>query len=88
MIKFTAKGTDKTTGEPIQLVGLGITKGNVKRMKKGDPIRVPMKALGLNSDITLFIFYGETEQRLKADLKEFIGPSTTVIDDTDIGNRN
>lgn len=69
MIKF--KGDGKTG--PI--VGLGISEGNVERLKAGKPISINLKDLGL-PDTTILIWYGVDEADCKRQIEGLIGPDT------------
>lgn len=72
MIKFMS-----TKGETI-LVGLGISEGNVERLKQGKPIVVKLKELGAKEDIEVMIFYGKTEEDMAETLRPYIGEHTKV----------
>ena len=78
MIKF---GSENKEGK--KLLGLGVSEGNVQLLKKGKPILVKSEALkqltGWDGEIMLF--YGETEEKMREMLKEFIGDSTIVRDE-------
>jgi hypothetical protein len=59
----------------------GITKENVTRLMAGEPIVVKLNEHGLQGPaISIVICYGETEEALALELREFIGPQTTVTD--------
>jgi len=73
MIKFTATRENGRT-----MVGLGISEGNVERLRQGKPIHLHLEELNLPYKIDLMIMYGETEQALADSLKEFIGPQTII----------
>ena len=64
MIKFKAKSKDGNT-----LVGLGLSEGNIKRLKAKQPILIRGTELNIDHDIS--IMYGETEESLKEELKEY-----------------
>lgn len=66
MIKFTGDRDGKT------LVGLGISEGNVAKLKEGKPILVHLDEMipGINMDI--LIFYGDTEQAMYQELKPML----------------
>lgn len=78
MIKFTADGPNGT------IIGLGITRSNVERLMKDEPILVKMKDInlkldgGMNGEI--FIFFGETEQDIAKRFVDngMISPKTKV----------
>lgn len=72
MIKFTADRAGRT------LIGLGISAGNVQRLKEGKPIHIHLEELNLPWKADIMIMYGETEQALADELKEFISPETVV----------
>lgn len=71
MIKFKFARKD---GKPC--LGFGLSAENVKRLKEGQPIVVDCFEMGV--DVEIMIFYGETEQAIYDDLKEFIGKETKV----------
>ena len=59
----------------------GITAENVARLQAGQPIVIRLNEHGLQGpDISIVICYGETEEALALELREFIGPQTTVTD--------
>jgi hypothetical protein len=58
---------------------LGLSEVNVQRLREGKPIRAELADLGVSG--TVIIFYGETEDKMREDLIEFIGPGTVVKDD-------
>lgn len=62
-------------GKPAVI--LGIVEGNVERLKKGMPIRVHLKDMGL-PDIDVIVAYGKEEGDLVAQLMPFMGPNTEV----------
>jgi hypothetical protein len=64
MIKFLAHGKKGQT-----IIGLGLSEGNIQRMKQGDPIYFSLEELGIEGyDVT--IVYGETEDAIKKDFKK------------------
>jgi hypothetical protein len=63
MIKFGASG-DKGR----RLIGLGLSAGNVQRLKEGKPIHLHADEMGFVGDIV--IFYGETEDDMVRQLHE------------------
>lgn len=79
MIKFTVDGEGGRT-----LVGLGMSEGNVERLKAGMPIFVNLAALGL-PPIDIYIFYGETEHDLADMVKPNLGPESKVTLDPRLG---
>lgn len=69
MIK--ARGSD-AAGMPVYF--LGLSKGNIEKLKKGDPILIDNNELGFSG--TTIILYGETEETITAELaKHFTLPS-------------
>jgi len=69
MIKFLA---DKD-GRPV--IGLGLSRGNCARLLAGKPIFIDLKAMMKDihpepqiNDATIFIFGGETEETMQAEL--------------------
>lgn len=71
MIKFKADGQDGP------LLGFGLSENNVRELKKGRPISVDLREMGLPGG-RLMIFWGETEAAMAEELREFIGPDTTI----------
>ena len=65
MIKFKADN----------LIGLGLSECNLKKLKEGKPITVNMSEMGF-PDMKIMIFYGETEEKMQQDLAKFITPET------------
>ena len=60
------------------LVFLGITAGNVEKLKQDKPIIVRGKEIGI--DIDVCIAYEETEALLQAKIEKYIGKDTVVRD--------
>lgn len=58
------------------LLIFGLSHGNLDRLRAGRPIRIDLTELGLGGDIV--IFAGETEESMKAEFDEMIGPETEV----------
>ena len=81
MIKF--KGWDSKRGRDI--VGFGLSEGNLERLRDGKPIEIDMQTMGL-SPMTVLIFYGETEEKMQESLKHLIGPDTKVHIDPKLRN--
>lgn len=75
MIKLM--GTNPKTGR--KLFSMGISNGNIRKLKEGKPIVVFGPEVGLDHDI--MIFWGETEEKMVEMLKPFIGPETVVRDE-------
>lgn len=73
MVKFVAS---RENGRKI--VGIGITAGNIERLRNGKPIHIHLEELGLPWACEVMIIYGDTEQSLADDLKGLIGPDTVV----------
>ena len=48
---------------------LGLSHENVRRLKKGQPIRFAAKDLGFPGEITVYIFYGVTEADMERELE-------------------
>lgn len=62
MLKFLADRNGR------KLLGLGISQGNVDKLKEGKPILVEGEKLGLPFDV--FLFYGETEATMVQSLRD------------------
>ena len=71
MIKATLQGPDE---RPRFLFGL--SEINLIRLRKGQPIKIDMRELGLDAE--MYIVYGRTEQAIIEDLDAhgLIGPET------------
>lgn len=70
MIKFRMR---EVKGEPV-VIGLGLSEENVKRLKRNMPIYIRGKDILIDHDIV--IFYGATEDEMKAELDKFITPES------------
>lgn len=57
---------------------LGLSELNIQKLKEGQPIMIDDKRI---SDDKIFITYGKTEERIAADLTEFIGDSTKIFNE-------
>jgi hypothetical protein len=64
MIKFLVNAKNGT-----QLVGLGLSEGNVKKLRAGQPILLHLDELGIEG-IDVLIHYGETEDAIVKDFKD------------------
>jgi hypothetical protein len=58
----------------------GLSDRNLELLKKGMPILIHMETLGGTGKVV--IFYGETEEKMRQDIAEFIGPNTVFTDTT------
>jgi hypothetical protein len=77
MIKATAKLPDGRV-----LMVLGLSEGNVLRLKAGDPIYFDVGAMKLAPTDRLgavTVFYGQDEAALANTIRDLIGPTTTII---------
>lgn len=64
------------------LIVMGISEGNVKRLKDGQPIYFDTAALHITPGTTIgaiTLFYGIDEAELGRTLKTLIGPETEII---------
>ena len=54
----------------------GLSEGNIRKLKKGEPIKIDLKEMGMEG--TIFICYGKTEMDIMYDLKKagMITPDT------------
>jgi hypothetical protein len=59
-------------------VFFGLSETNIVRLREGKPIKIDMYELGLFGSV--IIFYGETEEKMRDDLAEFVGPDTNYRD--------
>jgi len=74
MIKMT--GVNEVTGQTM--VGLGLSEGNLGRLREGKPIHIFGAEMGLPVDIV--IFWGETEEKLIEMCKPLMSKETVVRD--------
>jgi hypothetical protein len=77
MLKMFAKGK-RENGKPMRLVVLGLSHGNLDRLRAGSPIRFNGATAGLDDDIEFLICAGETEQSMQREFHHLIGPGTDV----------
>lgn len=65
MIKFAAT-LNEDDGTQKQMIGLGISEGNVLKLKAGLPIKVDLRDMGITEGPVRYIglFYGGTDQEL------------------------
>lgn len=63
MIKFRANGKNG------DLYGFGLTAKNIELLKQGKPVVVDMREVGV-PNMTIALFYGETEEELAEELKK------------------
>lgn len=82
MLKFTFSNNNKRT------IGIGLSQENVNRLKKGLPIHVHFSELNLPDNYELFLFYGKTEEIMKKQLENHIGPDTVVRENMKPGKYN
>lgn len=75
MIKF--RGEEK--GNP--LIGIGLSRKNCERLLAGDPIKFNLREVGLEHNIEVIVFGGETEQSMAAMLQAdgLIDPEHTHV---------
>ena len=57
------------------LIGFGLSKANIEKLKKGKPISIDLSEMGFPGNKAM-IFYGETEEDMQRDLAEYIGTET------------
>jgi len=72
MIKFTYG-----KGKKVSL-GLGIARENVNRLIAGKPILVRLSEVGTPIDDEILLYFGETEQDLMDQVREFLTPETKM----------
>jgi len=76
MIIFSTGGK----GERIVL-GFGLSRGNINQLIKGNPVLAPLDQLGVKfRNMDAYIFFGETEEEMTAELRELITEGTQVFD--------
>lgn len=74
MIKFRA------TGEKGQMVGFGLVPGSLDLLREGKPIHVKLSDMGIDTDIEVLIFFGESEKEIYRRMKAM----GAVTDETEI----
>jgi len=67
-------------GEGEQLLVLGLSHKNLRRLKRGFPIKITRQSHGLSipPGLKIFLFAGETEASISRQMADFIGPTTIV----------
>lgn len=75
MIKFTANLDDNK-----KLIGIGLSHGNLERLKEGKPIKINGPDIGL-PDMEILIFSGSTEMAMAKQLDPYITASTIIHKD-------
>lgn len=75
MIKFTANLDDNK-----KLIGIGLSHGNLKRLKDGKSIKINGPDIGL-PDMEILIFSGSTEASMAEQLDPYITASTIIHKD-------
>ena len=63
------------------MIVLGLSEENIKRLQKDRPIKFNLQELGL-PDFDVFIFTAKDEQTMYQMMKEAINPLTTIIKDS------
>jgi len=82
MVKFGASIVNRQTGKPGQLIGIGLSADNMRRLKAGQPISFALAELfppDLFPELAtceVLICGGETEADIKGQLAPLIGPAT------------
>jgi hypothetical protein len=73
--------TARATGDDgKEILLLGVTRENIRRLMDGQPIRVSAETHpGFPESIRVLIVFGETERTLAEALKPLIGEETKVI---------
>ena len=60
-------------------VFFGLSERNLELLRQGKPIKVDLGDLGLAGCVV--IFYGETEEKMREDLIDMVGPNTVYLDE-------
>jgi len=76
MVKFIADQRQDQPNEAPLLLGLGISRGNVSRLEKGNPILIRGIEMGL--DIDILIFFKETDAELASAVEPMITDKTEL----------
>lgn len=69
----------KINGNNGEILGLGLTRENIQKLREGLPILVDKSRYPVPQDI--IITYGDTIEDILDDMQSFIGPDT-IIDNT------
>ena len=77
MIKFRGQRAG------VDLIGIGLTRENMERLKDGQPIVSDLRELALDAE--LVIVYGETAADIERDLAPAMGTYTKVYRDNGNG---
>jgi hypothetical protein len=56
----------------------GLSEMNMVKLREGKPIKIDMSELGGTGIV--IIFYGETEEKMREDLIDLVGPDTEYSD--------
>jgi len=75
MLKFITK-----LGMGRHLVGLGLSRKNIGLLQTDCPIVIDLQEVFGLPPIQILIFSGDTEESMKEQLGDLIGPDTIVID--------
>jgi len=70
MLKFSGRKNDGG-----RIVGLGLSDGNLQRLREGKPILFNLATLGL-MDCDVLIFWGATEELMAEQMAQLVGPDT------------
>lgn len=70
MIKFKVQGAKQP------MLAFGLSEENINRLKKGQPIMVDLKEMGIEADF--MIFYGATEADMVKSITPMIGKDTII----------
>jgi hypothetical protein len=62
-----------------KLLVFGLSHENIRRMKKGQPLRVDLDLMGLEG-VSLAIYVGKTEADIEAAMEPFIDSNTVIHD--------
>lgn len=65
------------------LIVMGLTEGNIERLKDGQPIRTAIRSFGVDLPGLICVFYGRTEADIEHEFRKYklIGPATRVETD-------
>lgn len=78
MLKMGGRG--EVNGQQVQLMIIGLSHENLRRLRQGRPIKCKASDFGCTSEIPIemMIFSGETEQSMARDMQELVGEQTHV----------
>jgi hypothetical protein len=71
-------GRGTVDGKPVELMLIGLSHQNLKKLKEGHPIRCKASDFGCSGDIDILIYSGKDEREMAREMAEFIGKDTDI----------